>query len=82
MRDREPQPHRRQDGRGGDGALFSQENVPSETLFYAVFSARKGDEDALVKLEERIDKENNLLQIGADMTTGLGWCTVALKEVK
>ena len=77
--------HNRIDDKTGvvaDGALFSQENVPSETLFYAVFSARKGDEDALVKLEERIDKENNLLQIGADMTTGLGWCTVALKEVK
>ena len=77
--------HNRIDDRTGvvaDGALFSQENVPSETLFYAVFSARKGDEDAFAKLEAKIAAENNLLQIGADMTTGLGWCTVALKEVK
>ena len=77
--------HNRIDDKTGvvaDGALFSQENVPSETLFYAVFSARKGDEDALAQLEAKVAAENNLLQIGADMTTGLGWCTVALKEVK
>ena len=77
--------HNRIDDKTGvvDGsALFNQENVPSETFFYAVFSARKEDEDALVKLEAKVAAENNLLQIGADMTTGLGWCTVALKEVK
>ena len=77
--------HNRIDDKTGvvaDGALFSQENVPSETLFYAVFSARKGDEDAFAQLKAKVAEENNLLQIGADMTTGLGWCTVALKEVK
>ena len=75
--------HNRIDDKTGvvaDGALFSQENVPSETLFYAVFNARKADD--LAQLEAKIAEENNLLQIGADMTTGLGWCTVALKEVK
>ena len=75
--------HNRIDDKTGvvaDGALFSQENVPSETLFYAVFSAR--EEGDLAKLEAKVAAENNLLQIGADMTTGLGWCTVALKEVK
>lgn len=75
--------HNRIDDKTGvvaNGALFSQENVPSETLFYAVFSAREADD--LAKLEAKVAAENNLLQIGADMTTGLGWCTVALKEVK
>lgn len=62
------------------GALFSQENVPSETMFYSVVnSVGTGELDLLgAKLAE----EKNLLQIGADMTTGLGWCGVALKEVK
>ncbi len=63
-----------------NGALFSQENVPSETLFYSVMNAQEAD--PLAKLESKLGKEKNLLQIGADITTGLGWCTVALKEVK
>lgn len=63
-----------------DGALFSQENVPSETLFYSVMNAQ--EVDPLAKLESKLGEEKNLLQIGADITTGLGWCTVAMKEVK
>ena len=62
------------------GALFSQENVPSETLFYGVTNA--AELGHLEMLDERIKAERGLLQIGADVTTGLGWCTVALKEVK
>lgn len=61
-------------------ALFSQENVPSETLFYAMLNTKKADDFG--KLEKKLAGENNLLQIGADMTTGLGWCSVAVKEVK
>lgn len=61
-------------------ALFSQENVPSETMFYAVFNSHIVDD--FDKLEEKLGGENYLLQIGADMTTGLGWCSVAMKEVK
>ena len=62
------------------GALFSQENVPSETLFYAMLNTKKADDFG--KLETKLAGENNLLQIGAHMTTGLGWCSVATKEVK
>lgn len=62
------------------GALFSQENVPSEAMFYSVLNSREADDFA--KLEAKLTGEKNLLQIGADMTTGLGWCSVALKEVK
>lgn len=59
-----------------NGALFSQENVPSETLFYGVMNAREAR--YLDLLEKRLDEEKNLIQVGADVTTGLGWCTVAL----
>ncbi len=63
-----------------NGALFSQENVPSETLFYSVMNAE--DASHLDLLGKQLDAKNHLVQIGADITTGLGWCTVALKEVK
>ncbi len=62
------------------GALFSQENVPSETMFYSVFNSRSADDFG--ELEKKLGGENHLLQVGADMTTGLGWCSVAMKEVK
>ena len=72
--------HNRIDDRTGtvaDGALFNQENVPSEAMFYSVLSAKAaGDIDAVAK---KLSAENGLLQIGADMTTGLGWCSVELR---
>ena len=78
------------------GALFNQENVPSETLFYSVMHAQAGKGDAgkgktatnaLAALEAQLASEavKNLLQLGADETTGLGWCSVAfvaIQEVK
>lgn len=63
-----------------NGALFSQENVPGETLFYGVMNAMEGAH--LDLLEARLHKVGDLLQVGADATTGLGWCSIALKEVK
>lgn len=75
--------HNRIDDKTGvvaQGAFFSQENVPSETMFYSVLNTQKlGDFE---KLEAKLADEKNLLQIGADMTTGLGWCSVATREVK
>jgi CRISPR-associated protein Cmr4 len=63
-----------------NGALSSQENVPSETMFYSVLNSQKdGDVE---NLENKLNAEKNLLQIGANATTGLGWCSVAMKEVK
>lgn len=65
-------------GTVANGALFAQENVPSETLFVGQLMA---DEPALLtQLQEQLTKENNLLQVGADATTGLGWCTITCKE--
>ena len=59
--------------------FFNQENVPSETLFYALISS---DDKALFESEfvPKIQSAE-MLQIGADMTTGLGWCTVSLTPV-
>lgn len=58
-------------GTAKDGALFNQENVPAETLFYAPVSELKpGALDAL--------DVPPVLQLGADATTGLGFCTAAL----
>lgn len=72
------------------GALFNQENVPSETLFYAVIQAQagmgsakgKGTAEALGSLSGALDKLDGLLQFGADETTGLGWCSVKLNVCK
>lgn len=63
-----------------DGSgFFNQENVPSETLFYALVFC---EDESLLKDEfaNQIKKEG-MLQIGADMTTGLGWCTATLTTV-
>ncbi len=59
------------------GALFNQENVPSETLFYAVVQSH--DDAVLTKCAEKLEEVEHLLQFGADATTGLGWCSVAVK---
>lgn len=62
-----------------DGALFNQENVPSEAMFYAVLRSNKADD--FDKLSATLESVGNVVQIGADVTTGLGWCSVTLKEV-
>jgi CRISPR-associated protein Cmr4 len=58
------------------GVLFNQENVPSETLFYAPVNAKSAD--ILDQLTDRLNANKNLLQLGGDATTGLGWCSVKL----
>ncbi len=73
-----------------DGSgLFNQEQVPSETMFYAVIGAQDekkkggGDKtaaDALKALSDKLtDACGNVLQIGGDETIGLGYCTVNLE---
>lgn len=58
-------------GTAKDGALFNQENVPAETLFYAPLTELRSG--ALDKLSIP-----PVLQIGADATTGLGFCSTTL----
>ena len=78
-----------QTGTVANGALFNQENVPSETLFYAVINAQteKGKDKttrrdaaaALAALTKQL--AGGLIQLGADETTGLGWCSVTMRPV-
>lgn len=77
-------------GTAAEGGLFNQENVPAETLFYAVIHATPGRSDAhrqhqpaaaLDALATRLGEVKNTLQIGGDATTGLGYCTALLSPV-
>ena len=57
------------------GALFNQEQVPSETLFYAVIAcAQNGNH--LDMLKEKVEAQGKILQLGGDATIGLGFCSV------
>jgi len=66
-------------GTAEGGALFNQENVPSETLFYSLVQPLKSDLD----LKPFVDQLNTekVLQIGADATTGLGFCSVQMRPL-
>lgn len=72
-------------GTAAGGALFNQENVPSETLFYSVVHAfngrgqqfkEKSAKDALDGFEKKLDGQ--VFQFGGDASTGLGYCTIQL----
>lgn len=62
-----------------DGALFYQEQVPSETLFYNVLSVQDGDVAMLDEVCRKISGRG-VLQFGGDETVGLGYCTVEIRE--
>ncbi|MDD4180905.1 MAG: type III-B CRISPR module RAMP protein Cmr4 [Victivallaceae bacterium] len=59
-----------------NSALFNLEQVPSETMFYAVFG--ENNDGCLSALESKLTDCENLIQLGGDATTGLGFCTVKL----
>ena len=73
-------------GTASKGGLFNQENVPSETLFYAVIhgvpsriqSAPFKGRSAVEALDEFGSKVAavQVFQFGADASTGLGYCSV------
>ena len=71
------------------GALFYQEFLPTETLFYSVLivnAARaRGEQKSAARLMADLTKRiaaipNGVLQIGGDETTGKGYCSVRLTE--
>ena len=67
------------------GALFNQENVPCEALFYSVLSVLAprrpaGEGDANTLLTSLLEN-NPTLQIGGDETTGHGLCETQLKTL-
>jgi CRISPR-associated protein Cmr4 len=80
-------------GTASSGALFNQENVPGETLFYSVLTAfdecssknakndRRKAEAALKLFGEKV-AEKQVFQFGGDASTGLGYCTVKLNGEK
>ncbi len=59
------------------GALFNQEQVPSETLFYSVIGEQK--QGGIEKLEAKLKECKNTMQVGGDETIGLGFCSVSFK---
>lgn len=67
------------------GALFNQENVPCEALFYSVLSVlaprRPGSEDDPNTFLTSLLEKNPTLQIGGDETTGHGLCETQLKTL-
>ncbi|MCS7304967.1 MAG: type III-B CRISPR module RAMP protein Cmr4 [Thermoguttaceae bacterium] len=67
------------------GALFYQEFLPPETLFYTVllaYETRRDDKNARYSPDQILDKvsdclgQTKYLQIGGDETTGKGLCAV------
>jgi CRISPR-associated protein Cmr4 len=77
-------------GTAEGGALFNQENVPTETLFYSIVNAfrertPKGQnrtaETALDIFKIKVE-QTGLFQFGGDASTGLGYCTVKLDSAK
>lgn len=72
-----------------DGALFSQEFLPAETLMYtlALKSASRGQngagEAAMASFRNWIEKDSGtVLQIGGDETTGKGFCRVRMQTAE
>lgn len=71
------------------GALFYQEFLPAETIFYSLVLAgashrkdcARSAADILAYLRSRLDKVS-VLQIGGDETTGKGLCAVRLVNGK
>lgn len=67
------------------GALFNQENVPADTLFYSVVHSTESAEwkrssaDASAALERKVAAKQQLFQFGGDSSTGLGYCTVVIR---
>jgi len=67
-------------GTAKEGALFNEETVPSETLFYGQIAAQQiNGKPATDALKELAALNGKPIQIGGGETTGLGWCAFALK---
>lgn len=67
------------------GALFNQEQTPSETMFYSVIGAQDDKnglsaDEALAVLTKKLETRGNVIQVGGDETIGLGYCGVNFPE--
>ena len=66
-------------GTVAQGALFNQEQLPSETLLYTTIGVwDDSSKDYLDFLKDRLGEFGNQLQIGGDETIGLGFCSVKM----
>lgn len=63
-------------GTAADGKLFNQEEVPSETLFYAPITQVRADVDCAAF--DRKLADSPLVQFGGKGTSGIGYCSVKL----
>lgn len=63
-------------GTAAEGKLFNQEEVPSETLFYAPITELRTDCD-YANFAKKIS-ERPLVQFGGKGTSGIGYCSVKL----
>jgi len=72
-------------GTAEGGALFNQEDVPSETMFYSIVHFLNG-RGKLFKDKKPIEAyeafksaiKDKVFQFGGDASTGLGWCSIKL----
>lgn len=66
------------------GALFNQENVPCEALFYSVLTVlapRREDADNANSHLTELLKAQTIIQLGGDETTGHGLCELTQEEL-
>lgn len=61
------------DGVVEDGALFTEEFVPEETVFYTVMQAKKEIFEDWKKIISYQDENNNIIQLGGNTTLGKGF---------
>ncbi|MBQ7176836.1 MAG: type III-B CRISPR module RAMP protein Cmr4 [Victivallales bacterium] len=67
------------------GALFYQEQLPSEVMLYAILGElgihTTPPVNAVEKVEAKVRNNGSILQIGGDATIGLGFCSVNFIEL-
>lgn len=63
-------------GTAEEHGLFNEETVPSETLLYAAFTILRKESENNAVFDAL--KTEQLVQLGGDGTTGLGFCSVKL----
>ena len=63
------------------GALFNQEQVPSEAMFYAPIREQK-EKGSYLKLKSTLENNSNVIQVGGDATIGLGYCSVNFSNIE
>ncbi len=68
-------------GTAKDGALWTEENLPPDTLLYTSLTstpARRSDMTAIETLQTALSlfTDSPYLQLGGNETTGMGWCKV------